>query len=219
LTHTTLFPEAAFEIEFRCGFATEEEAFTALPFLKASLTASVDWTDAYYGYELFRDGEVLRFAGIVGAGGPRYSLGWKGVDTGTFANVRPELDEDVTTGTRHSRILAALAGEDGPCSLPEIVPALEAAGHFYFMSYSGRSLVGRHEPLGLSTKLMRCDMLRWPLLVELEKLSATETEAERSEQELQDICRRYGLERYVVREEPGALLYEVVFGERPPSVL
>lgn len=217
MTHITPFPDAPFEIEFRCRFTTEEEAFLALPFLRSSLTASVDWTDAYYGFELFQRGEVLRFAGMSWAGEARYSLGWKGVDVGTFANLRQELNEDVTGGIRHSRILAALADEDGPCALSEIVPALEAAGHAYFMSYAGRSLVGRHEALGINTKLMHCDTLRWPLLVELEKMSATEAEAERSEQELREICREYRLEDRVVREEPGNLLYEAVFGRKPRS--
>ena len=219
MTGTSLFPDAPFEIEFRCWFVTEAEAFAALPFLKSSLTVPVDWTDAYYGFELFQRGEVLRFAGVMGAGEARYSLGWKGVDTGTFANLRQELNEEVTAGIPHSRILAALAHEEGPCSLSEIVPALESAGHCYFMSYDGRSLVGRHEPLGVNTKLMRCDTLRWPLLVELEKLAGTEAEARRCERELQDICREYEVEAHVVREEPGTLLYEKVFGRTPPFLL
>jgi hypothetical protein len=218
LTSSQLFPDATFEVEFRCRFATEEDAFRAVPFLRASLVVSVEWTDSYYGRDVFERGEILRFASILRPDRTRYSLGWKGVDTGAFANVRREIDEDVTMGVSRSRIVAALTGHEGPCSWAEVAPLLESAGYRRFMAYEGRSLVGRHESLGINTKLMHCRTLRWPLLVELEKLAATEAEASRCESELLDVCREYRLEGRLVREEPGTLLYEKVFGRKPPFV-
>jgi adenylate cyclase class IV len=211
----TSFPRAPYEVEFRCRFASDEEAFAAIPWLHPSLTRTVGWTDAYYGVEVFERGEVLRFSSVILGDHVRFYLSWKGVDLGAFANLRQELAEEVTDGTGRSEILATLADEAGPCARGEIVPALEAAGHDYFMSYEGESAVGRYEPLSLSTKVMRCDALRWPLLVELEKLAATEDEAHRCEEELLALCRELHLEDRVVREEPGTLLYEKVFGSSP----
>jgi hypothetical protein len=281
---TKRFPHAPYEVEFRCRFATDEDAFRVLPFLGSSrwllnsdaspgahrgrgrdgrarekdagsvdsgasdvcresatedvlsrrpvcpdgqrsvlqqprgLALSVSWTDAYYGLGLFSAGEVLRFSSVLLGDELRYYLGWKGVDRGAFANLRQELGEDVTDGISHSAILAAFADESGPCGLAEVVPTLESAGHAYFMSYEGESLTGRDEGLAVNTKLMRCAALRWPLLVEIEKLAESATEARRSERELLDICREYHLEDYLVREEPGTLLYEKVFGESPAFV-
>ena len=56
---------APFEIEFRCRFESEEEAFAVLPFLRPSLRREVGWTDTYYGLDIFRRGEVLRFASVT----------------------------------------------------------------------------------------------------------------------------------------------------------
>ena len=209
------FPDAPYEIEFRCRFATEAEAYRALPFLEPSLVRSVTWTDSYYGAEIFERGEVLRLSTVSYAGATRYFLSWKGVDVGTFANVRQELVEEVDGAMSDSAILTAFVG-DGRLRDPDgIRLALERTGHEGFMSYEGWSRTGRYDPLGLSTKLMRCETLRWPLLVELERSADSETEARRCERDLLDVCSRYGLEDRVVREEPGTLLYESVFGGLP----
>ena len=206
---------APYEVEFRCRFATEEEAFRAIPFLKESLTHTVAWTDAYYGVDIFERGEVLRFSSVMKNDAVRFYLSWKGGDLGAFANLRQEWTEDVTAGVEHSEILATFANEDGPCARSEIIAALEGAGLDYFMSYAGWSSTGRYEPLGVNTKLMHCETLRHPPLVEFEKLAATEDEAHRFEDDLLDLCRTYALEANLVQEEPGTLLYEAVFGKRP----
>ncbi len=209
------FPRAPYEIEFRCRFESDEEAYAAIPFLRSSLTRTVGWTDAYYGAEVFECGEVLRFSSVILDQAVRFYLSWKGPDLGSFANLRRELAEDATEGVAHSEILAVFADEPGPCAREEIVPALEGTGYDYFMSYAGESAVGRYEPLEINVKVMRCDALRWPLLVELEKLAATEDEAYRFERDLLGICRACGLEERLVEEEPGTLLFEKVFGRRP----
>ncbi len=214
MVHTSL-PNAPYEVEFRCRFASDEEAYATIPFLRESLFRSVGWTDAYYGPEVFERGEVLRFSSTIVRSEVRFFLGWKGVDLGSFANLRQELAEEVTTGIEQSEILALFAGQSGPYPREEIVPALEGTGHNYFMSYAGESALGHYEPLAVNLKLMRCEAIRWPLLVEFEKLAQTEDEAHRFESDLLDICHTYDLSDRLVDEEPGTLLYEQVFGKSP----
>lgn len=211
----SIFPHAPYEVEFRCRFATEEEAYRMLPFLEESLLRSVAWTDSYYGPAVFERGEVLRLSSVSHVGVTSYFLSWKGADGGTFANVRQELVEELVERESGSAILAAFVG-DGRTREPEAIRlALQRAGYEGFMAYEGYSRTGRYEPLELSTKLMRCESLPWPLLVELERSAVTEAEAYRCECDLLEICHHYGLEERVVRKEPGTLLYESVFGVAP----
>jgi hypothetical protein len=205
-----IFPQAHFEVEFRCQFSNDEEAYQALPFLRESLKREYTWIDAYYGLEIFKSGQVLRAGETISEGKTRYLLGWKGPDTGTFANIRRELDEDITQGIKGSAIMEWLSGEKRAYLRQEVVPEMERMGFRRFMSYRGDNLAGRFEPLGINVKLMHCEILRWPLLVEMEKIAKTEAEAGDYEKELAAICREYRLEKQVVKEEPGTLLYENV---------
>ena len=203
---------AAYEIEFRCHFGSEDEAYQVLPFLPDSLKREYTWVDTYYGLEVFKSGQVLRVSESLSAGERRYFLGWKGPDTGTFANIRRELNEEMTGGITDSVIMEWLSGEKRHYQLPEIVPELERLGYHRFMSYSGNNLAGRFGSHSLNVKLMHCDVLKWPLLVELEKIAKTEAKARHAEIELKELCNLYGLSDYLVKAEPGMMLYEKVVG-------
>ena len=206
-----LFPQAHYEIEFRCQFNNDAEAYRILPFLKASLNKEYTWFDNYHGMEVYQRGEVLRASGVDGVSGKRFFLGWKGPDQGRFANLRRELDEETTGGLVDSAILQQFCGVLKTWTADEVAPALERAGYLKFMHYEGHSLTGRDEKLGVNTKLMHCPVLKWPLLVELEKLANSESEARQCEKDLEAICRDYNLTQYLVKEEPGTLLYQATF--------
>ena len=53
------------------------------------------------------------------------------------------------------------------------------------------------------------------LLVELEKIASSQSEARECEKQLEQICREYKLESRVVKEEPGRLLYQKIFETQP----
>jgi hypothetical protein len=207
-----LFPQAQFEIEFRCQFASDEEAFQFLPFLKASLTREYTWFDNYHGLEVYKAGQVLRASGVSGPAGKQSFLGWKGPENGAFANLRRELNEETTGGIANSAILQYFCKTPGAYLPEEIAPVLEKAGYAKFMSYAGHSLTGRDAALGINTKLMHCQAIRWPILVELEKIASSEAQAREAEKQLEQISKDYKLERQIVKEEPGTLLFQKTFG-------
>ncbi|HEX7475119.1 MAG TPA: hypothetical protein VF318_04065, partial [Dehalococcoidales bacterium] len=149
-----MFENAAYEVEFRCRFGSDEEAYQVLPFLRDSLKREYAWTDTYYGLEIFKSGQVLRVSKSLSGGERRRFLGWKGKDTGVFANIRRELNEEISNGIDHSSILEWLSGEKRHYLFQEIVPELERLGHHRFMSYQGNNLAGKFESLGLNVKLM-----------------------------------------------------------------
>jgi hypothetical protein len=206
-----IFPDAVYEVEFRCQFRDKEEAYRVLPFLSNSLTREYSWTDAYYGLNIYQSGQVLRASSVSSAEETRYYLGWKGPDNGNFANIRREHNEEITHGISDSAIMKWLTGIKREYALQEIIPEIERHGYKCFMSYQGQNLNGRYESLGINVKLMNCDALRWPLLVEMEKIARTEAEARVFETDLTEISQRFQIQRYIVKEEPGTLLYEAVF--------
>jgi hypothetical protein len=197
-----------YEVEFRCHFKDEAEAYRALPFLQPSLTRRVEWVTAFYGLELFRSGRLLRIADVTSDKITGYYLGWKGQDIGRFANIRQEIDEDITSGIVNSAILDILGGKHSFAGKQEIIREMERLGHRRFMSFEGINITGHYAPLGLSLKLMPCAVLKWPLMVEIERTVATGAEAIQCEKDLYDLCSQYHLEDRVVRDEPPTLLYE-----------
>jgi hypothetical protein len=204
-----------FEVEFRCHFNTPEEAHQRLPFLHPGLQRSCTWQTTIYGLETFRTGILVRTAEVAVGSGCKYYVGWKGPDTGTFANIRQEVDEEIAPGSPNSRVLEILGGRGKLSSLKNIAAKLEQSGYLPFMSFTGTDFTGYYEPYDVKLKLMTCAQLKWPLLVEIEKTADSAGEALKFEKDLQDLCRQFHLEALTVREEPPTLLYESVFGQKP----
>ena len=144
-------------------------------------------------------------------GKTKYFMGWKGGDTGTFANIREEIDEVITEGITDSEILGKLGSQNRTLSRKEIGAELQLLGHHKFMSFRGYDLFGDYKPLDVSMKLLNCSSLRWPILVEIEKAAKTKEDALTKEAELRDFCARYSLHDRLVREEPPTLLYAARF--------
>jgi hypothetical protein len=156
---------------------------------------------------------VLRASGVSGIHGKRYFLGWKGHDRGRFANLRREFNEETSGRIENSVIMRYICKTQKVYLPEEIEPALDLAGYTKFMSYQGHGLTGRYEALGVNTKLMHCQSIRWPILVELEIIAATQAEARKCQNQLERICHDFRLEDHLVKEEPGTLLYQKTFGE------
>jgi hypothetical protein len=199
--------ETVYEVEFRCHFENTAEAYRALPFLQACLTRRIEWVTAFYGIDFFRSGRLLRVADVTSDKNTRTYLGWKGPDTGHFANIRREIDEDITAGIDDSVILDLLGGNHSLSARNEVIQELERLGHHRFMAFEGINITGKYEPLGLSLKLMPCAVLKWPLMLEIEKTAGSEAEAIQCEKGLYDLCFQYQLQDRVVREEPPTLLF------------
>lgn len=201
-----------YEVETRFYFNSTVEAFAALPFLEPSLTDHSKWQTYHYGLTLYHQDQVLRVGKLVKNNNPtQFFLGWKGADTGVFANIREEIDEEITNGITNSAILAMLGGKSTHQSKEEVINELVRLNHSEFMRFSGENRLGYYEPLQLSLKLMFCDNLQYPLLVEIEKSTSDYKLVQTLEAELQELAERYSLTQRVVHDEPPTLLYKALF--------
>ncbi len=201
--------EIIFEVEIRCHFENTEEALSLLPFLGPCLQGQdrVSWTTRFYGMVLFKSGALLRQAEVFQNGKTRHYLGWKGPDSGHFANIRQEIDEECTNGIASSAILERLGGNKRLPTRAAVIRELVRLGHSEFMSFHGNDLSGYDETLNVKVKLMNCPVLKWPILVELEKTANTEEEAVLCENYLRELSIRFQLQTRLVREEPPSLLH------------
>jgi adenylate cyclase class IV len=200
-----------YEVEIRCHFINPNEAYRTIPFLRASLKHEVVWSSGIYGEEFFKAGKLLRMSKTTVDGKTEYYIGWKGADTGTFANIREEIDEVITGAVTESRILQKLGSQNRTLPRNKISAELKKLGYQRFMSWRGLDLLGDYPPLGVSLKLLTCHALKWPVLLEIEKSAKTQEDAPVRENELRDFCDRFGLHGRLVREEPPTLLYGVRF--------
>jgi hypothetical protein len=199
--------EVSFEVEIRCHFKDTDEAYKILPFLKSSFDREITWVTKHYGIELFKVGQVVRMSEVIRTNELRNYLGWKGIDIGFYANIREEIDEDITRGIKDSAVLTLLVGNSDISSPKDAEEELERLGHREFMSFYGRNFLGYDKTHGIATKLMNCPDLKWPCMVEIEKTAHTEQEARQCEDELIEISRRLKLADRLVKEEPPTLLY------------
>jgi adenylate cyclase class IV len=206
-----------FEVEFRCRFDNPENACEALPFMRSCLNQRMPWSGTFYGRKLFESGKLLRISEIANGINIEYHLTWKGPDTGKFANIRLEISEDITSGINNSSVLNSLGGKGRFQNKDEVIRELESLGYHPFMSWNGIDLFGFYEPYGINVKLMNCEFIKWPWLVELEKMASTAEEASRCEAELEKLSHQFKLSRYIVKQEPPDLLFERVFGQLPES--
>jgi adenylate cyclase class IV len=199
------------EVEIRYYFDSYGEAYNEIPFLQACLQNEDTWITSFYGQELFKSGRLLRFSNVSYIEEEKSYLSWKGPDIGEFANIRQELDEDITAGFKNSIIMKELGGKTDIGSTREAIRELERLGHRKFMSFWGRNNGGHYEPLNIDVKLMFCPLLKYPIMVEIEKAAVTEEEAKQCENELYELSRGLKLQDRLVKEEPPTLLYQTIF--------
>jgi hypothetical protein len=199
-----------FEVETRYHFQSRAEMFAFLPLLQPCFTRVNQWTTTHYGRELFGRDIILRIGATLRPTGNLASLGWKGPDTGSFANIRAERDEEITNGINSSWILELLGGVPDAVSPAAVAAELTRLGHAPFMEFAGANQFGLLKSLNLQLKMMECPVLRWPLLLEVEKTAHTPAEALKLEQDLIHFTKQYGLVDRVVHDEPPTLLYQAV---------
>lgn len=206
--------QLSYEVEIRFRFDSYQDACEKLPFLDKSLQ-TVDWWDTgMYGLDLFRADQMLRVGDLVYEDNrkKRY-LGWKSPDIGNFANIRSEIDEDVTDGIENSVVLARIDGSGKYLTADGVIEELSRLGYEEFMSFSGKNTIGRYRPLDISIKLMSCKQLKYPLMVEIEKIADTQEEARQCENDLYEISLEWNLLDRLVKKEPTHLLYEAIYGK------
>ena len=199
-----------YEVETRVYFNSKEEAFNSLPFLKECLKNKVEWETSMYGMEFYNSGKLLRISNIKTNGIEKAFWGYKEEDLGKFYNIRKELDEEITSGLNDSYILELINGTDREVTRENAHQVFEFSGYKKFMSFTGRNLTGRHEKLQLDLKLLYCPILRYSLMLEIEKSAETLEEAYKKELELKDFIAEYKLESRALKEEPTSLLYETL---------
>lgn len=199
-----------YEVETRVYFNSPEEAYSALPFLKQCLQNKAEWETSMYGIELFRSGKLLRTAAIKVNDVTRAYWGYKEEDLGRFYNIRKELDEEITSGINDSYILQLINGKEQVITGDNAAGVLEGLGYKRFMSFTGKNLTGHYEKFQLDLKLLSCPVLRYPLMLELEKNAETLEEAYLKELELRNFLQEYQLENKALKLEPTTLLYETL---------
>ncbi|MEZ4733797.1 MAG: hypothetical protein R3E79_42420 [Caldilineaceae bacterium] len=203
----------SYEIEIRFCVARPEDAFALLPFLEESLGAPKVWATDIVGREVYASGRLLRLGRVPPTGNTRYYLGYKGPDTGTFANIRQEWGEEITNGITGSAILAALGLADSHATHGAVVDVLHGAGYLPFMGFAGVDRLGYYAPLDLHTKLCQGEaILDQQYLIELEMSATTLEAAHTAERRLQEIAEEYGLTDRLFRDEPPTMLYQRTFG-------
>lgn len=200
----------SYEVETRFYFNSEEEVFERLPFLKEVLKREVIWETKTLGLEVFKEGKLLRFSEVFQDGERKVYLGYKDKDQGRVCNIRSEVDEDITMGVHRSLVLQIVHGESRAVDALNAMEIFEALGYKEFMTFEGKSLLGKYEKGDLAIKLMYCDTLKYPLLLEIEKTATSLEEAFEKEKELEAFVEKYNLKDRMVREEPPTLLYEGV---------
>ena len=200
--------KAVFEVETRFRFTDQDEAYQVLPFLETSLNRKIEWSTAFYGQDILLAGKMLRKSEVKIEGNIRHFICWKGPDTGTLINIRQEVSEEVTTGITDSCVMSIL---DGPTDLEtpnQAVKELERLGHARYMSFTGTDIYGYYKPLEIRVKLMLCDAIKWPFVLEFEKIAETKEQAAQFENDIIKICDELQLRDRMIREEPPTLLYE-----------
>jgi len=200
-----------YEVETRCHFAGRDEVYQSLPFFRKSIYGEAIWNSGIYGLSLFKSGELLRVGEVHVGSETRIFLRWKGQDTGTFANIRIEIGDEITKGVRDSLVLRQLGGRSGFLTVQQVIEELDRLGHHRFMGFEGHDWYGKYEPLDIEIKMMHCPVLKWPLLVEFEKTAGTMEEARRWEIELGSFTHQFDLEDRLIHDEPPTLLYSARF--------
>lgn len=202
--------KAVYEVETRFRFTDQDEALQVLPFLETSLNRKIEWSTAFYGIDIFQSGGLLRKSEVFHDAGTRHFICWKGPDEGDLINIRREVSEEITVGMADSAVMNILGGRNGIETPDEAVRELERLGHDRYMSFTGTDIYGYYEPYKIRVKLMLCDAIKWPILLEFERIAETQEEAAQFENDIIKICDELQLRDRMIREEPPTLLFEKI---------
>lgn len=203
--------KSIFEVESRFKFKNIEEIFKLVPFTENALEQKVIWEAAHYGLRLFKEDIILRLSSTEFNKNSVESIAYKEADLGRKINVRREYSEIITDDFKESQIVNILGGRTNLKNRSQIIKELEHLGHREFMSFNGESYVGRYEPLNIEIKIMYCNQLKYPLLLEIEKAAVDIKDAQLKSRELLELIEEYRLEQRIITKEPPTLLFESKF--------
>jgi adenylate cyclase class IV len=88
-----------------------------------------------------------------------------------------------------------------------VLTELHQLGFDPFMTFHGFNQTGFYQPLDIDLKLMNCNTLTMPYIVEIEKTASNLEDAFSKEKDLQQILKELGLTNRKIKEEPPALFY------------
>jgi hypothetical protein len=88
--------DTSYEVETRLRFIDKIEFTNLLPSFVPCLTQTEAWSTDFYGLDVFVAGNLLRVVQVTRGNDLRYFLGWKDRDLGKFANIRAEIEEEIT---------------------------------------------------------------------------------------------------------------------------
>lgn len=195
-----------YEVETRVYFNDYNECFNILPWIKDILTKKVEFKTIMYGSELFDAGYILRISKINVEGIGKVILGYKEKDCGQGFNIRKEVEEELFNDKVVSKILEEFYDVTKYVDIHNIDSTLVQLGYESFIVLTGINLVGIYEELDIELKLMKCNELKYPILLEIEKTAKTIEEAMKLEQDLNIFITKYNLHNRVVKLEPPYLL-------------
>ncbi|MFW6022648.1 MAG: hypothetical protein ACOCQW_03940 [Halanaerobiaceae bacterium] len=197
-----------YEVETRFSFNNQEEIYRKFPFLNSCFDKNIIWETTHYGKELHKKDIVLRLSNSEINNKKIYSLGYKEPDFGEVLNIRKEYTEIVNDGVQNSKILNILNGNITLDNFIQVEEELVRLGYEPFMSFAGTSYIGAYKPLNMDFKMMFCDSLKYPLLLEVEKEACNEKEIRSCKKEIFDFIDKYNLRSKLIGKEPPTLLYE-----------
>ena len=198
-----------YEIETRFTFQDENEAFKTLPFIKNSFTRKITWQTYHYGIELFKKDIILRITKGQMEQREKIYLGYKNSDCSTSKlNIRKEYEEDITNGVDNSCIMQKIKGNLQHTDLNSIEKELAKLNHKLFMFFFGKSTLGFYEKLNFKLKLMTCDCLEYPFMLEIERETEREQDIKKHEKDILNFVEKYNLGNRLVSKEPPTLLFE-----------
>jgi hypothetical protein len=201
-----------YEVETRFHFKDKDEVFSFLPDFRTSFTKSINWETWHYGKHLFHKDIILRIGKSIDSQGDYFSLGYKEKDISqNIINIRKELNENIDQPIYSKIYSDILKGNKLIISKDNIFKKLFALGYSEFMYFKGNSLLGYNDKYKIDIKLMFCNDIKYPVLLEIEKTTPYRDDVLKLSNELLNFSYTHKLNDFMLKEEPPKLLFDAIY--------